>query len=165
MSQEKLEHDHRSVGPWVWLLPAAYAIHIVEEAFGGGGIMGYMSAGGGMSFSLAQFAGANLIVAVILCLAAWSARRWEIFRWSIVAGAAVLLSNAAGHAAVSAATRSYVAGLWTGLVLFVSVGVFLLIRMWHLVSRRVYAVAIVAGIVLHWAVIWVAFRLPNFRPR
>jgi hypothetical protein len=164
MSQGKLERSRDSLGFWVWLLPAAYAIHVIEEAFGGSGLTGWMSAGGGVRLSLAQFAGLNIIAFVLLCLAAWAAGRWEGLRWPLVTGATIILANGAAHALISVATRSYVPGLWSGLVLYIPVGAIFLIRLWRLVSRRWYAAAAAAGFIIHGAVIWIVLRLPGFRP-
>lgn len=164
MSQGKLERRRDSLGLWVWVLPAVYAIHVTEEAFGGSGLMGWMSAGGGVRLSLAQFAGLNLVGIVFLCLATGAARRWERWRWLLVTGATIVLANGAAHGLISAATRSYVPGLWSGLALYIPIGALFLIHLWRGVSRLLYAIAVAAGFGIHGAVIWIVLRLPGFRP-
>jgi hypothetical protein len=164
MNKAMLAPSNKSPGHWVWVLPAAYAIHVAEEAFGGGGLMGWMAAGGGARLSLAQFAELNLIGIVCLCLATWMARRWGRWRWLLAIGGTIVLANGAAHIAISAATRTYVPGLWSGLSLYVPIGALLLIYLWRRVSRPLYAVAVATGFGIHGAVIWIVLRLPAFRP-
>lgn len=43
------QNRSETVGRWTWLLPAAFLVHVAEEAFGGHGLMEWMVAGGGSS--------------------------------------------------------------------------------------------------------------------
>ena len=143
----------RSVGLWVWLIPAAYAVHVLEEAFGGDGLMCWMAAKGGVDWSLAEFFGANLIGLGTLCLAAWASRKWEVWRWPLVSGATIFIANGVWHAAICIMVRSYIPGVLTGLLLYVPLGGFVIIRMRHLVSLRVYLLGVFIGMVIHAATI------------
>ncbi len=153
-----------SVGIWIWSLPATYAVHVAEEAFGGHGLMQWMAAGGGARLSLATFLGLNLVGAGILCLAAWAARRSSVWRWPVVSGATILFVNGLAHVAICLTIRSYVPGVWTGLFLYVPVGCALLFRLRRLMSPRLFATAIAAGLVIHGVVLWLVLRMPGFRP-
>jgi Protein of unknown function with HXXEE motif len=155
---------NQSIGMWAWLLPAAYASHAAEEAFGGHGLMGWMAAGGGVRLSLAAFIGLNLVGAGALCLAAWAARRWTIWRWPMVSGATIVLVNGIWHGAVCVMTRSYVPGILTGLFLYVPLGGILLLRLRRLVSPWLFVSAIAIGFMIHGVVLWLVLRMPGFQP-
>ena len=150
-----------SVGPWVWAIPAAYAVHVLEEAFGGHGLMCWMAAGGGVDWSLAEFFGVNMAGLLTLCLAAWAARKWEAWRWPIVSGATIFIANGIWHAAICAMTGSYISGVLTGLLLYIPLGLFVMFRLRHLISPRSYVFAIVIGMVIHAATIWAVLKMPG----
>jgi hypothetical protein len=164
MNQSALAGKRDSPGAWVWVLPAAYAIHAAEEAFGGGGFMEWMAVRGGLRLTLAQFLGLNLAGLVLLCVAMWGSRRRQAWRWTIVCAAAIILTNGVAHAAISIVTASYVPGLWTGLLLYAPLGTIFLVHAWGLMSRRAYAAGAGTGFAIHGAVLWVVLRMPGFRP-
>ncbi len=150
-------------GMWAWLLPAAYAAHVVEEAFGGRGFMEWMASVGGVRLSLAAFIGLNLVGAGMLCLAAWASRRSSAGRWLLASGAAVVFVNGFWHSAICMAVRSYIPGVWTGIFLYIPLGGFLLIRLRQLVSLRPFMASIGAGILIHEVTLWIVLRTPYFR--
>jgi hypothetical protein len=152
-----------SVGIWAWLLPAAYASHAVEEAFGGHGLMEWMAAGGGVRLSLAAFIGLNLVGAGLLCLAAWAARRSRGWRWLLISGATIIFINGIWHIAICVMARSYIPGVWTGLFLYVPLGGVFLLRLRRLVSLRLFVFAIAIGIIIHEVTLWLVLRMPGFQ--
>jgi len=152
-----------AVGWWPWLLPAAYAVHVVEEAFGGDGLMSWMAAGGGVDWTLAEFFGANIVGLGTLCLAAWAARRWKAWLWPLVSGATIFVANGVWHAAISVMTRSYVPGVLTGLLLYIPLGCFVMFHMRHRLSPRGFIIAIFVGMVIHAATIWLVLQMPGFQ--
>ena len=82
------EHNKsEALGMWVWFVPAAYIVHVAEEAFGGNGLMEWMTAGGGVRFSLAQFLGINLVFGLGGSeLSGGSGIAWEAHVGGFVAG-------------------------------------------------------------------------------
>jgi hypothetical protein len=148
---------------WAWYLPVAYVFHVAEEAFGGGGLMKWMAAGGGARLSLTGFIGLNVAGVGLMCLAAWAARKSRVWRWPLASGATIILVNGICHIAVSVMTRAYVPGLWTGLFLYVPLGGFLLFRLRLLMSPRLFVFAVVLGFVIHGAVLWLVLRMPGFQ--
>ncbi len=164
MDQKALVARRDSPGPWVWALPAAYAIHVAEEASVGKGFMEWMAERGGIRMTLARFIELNLAGILLLCLAVWAARRWTASRWLLATAAAILLVNGVAHTGISIIAKSYVPGLWTGLLLYVPVGVIFLVHLWGHMSRRAFVGGAVAGFAIHGAVLWVIFRMPGFRP-
>ena len=163
MSHSKDPNRNEWVGMWAWWLPAAYVSHVVEEAFGGHGLMEWMAAGGGARLSLAEFIGLNLVGAGMMCLAAWAARKSKVWRWPLVSGATIVFVNGLCHIAVCVMTRSYVPGVWTGLLLYVPVGGILLFRLRRLMSPWLFASAIAIGIMIHGATLWLVLRMPGFQ--
>jgi len=150
------------IGLWTWLVPIAFTIHVVEEAFGGDGLMEWMAAGGGVDWSLVEFLGANMVGLGVLCLAAWAARRWEAWRWPLVSGVTIFIANGIWHAAICVMTRSYIPGVLTGLLLYIPVGGFVIFRLRNQIPPGVYIFAIFVGMVIHGAVIWLVLRMPGF---
>jgi len=150
---------------WVWLLPFSYAAHVVEEAFGGDGIAGWIIAQGGVRFSIAGFLGINLLALAIIVGATWAARKFPAWRWTLVSGGTILLVNGLCHIVVSAAMRSYVSGLWTGLVLYAPLGGVLLFYLRRIVSARIFWAAAAAGFMIHAAVLWIVFGMPGLPAR
>jgi hypothetical protein len=159
LSSEQKQNE--SVKMWAWLLPAVYACHVAEEAFGGYGLMEWMAAEGGVRFTLGAFLRINLIGVSLLCLAAWAARKWRAWQWPLVSGAAIILINGVWHAILCVTTRSYVPGVWTGLFLYVPLGVFLLARMRPFLSLWLFVSAIGFGLVIHRATLWLVLRIPG----
>jgi hypothetical protein len=151
------------VGMWAWFLPAAYLSHVAEEAFGGHGLMEWMAAGGGARLSMAEFIGLNLVGAGVLCLAAWAARRSNIWRWPLVSGATIFVANGIWHVAICMMTRSYIPGLWTSLVLYIPLGGFLLFRLRPLMPPWLFTSAIVVGMTIHGVTLWLVLRMPGFQ--
>jgi hypothetical protein len=147
------------------MLPAAYALHVTEEAFGGHGLAAWIIAREGIRFSLASFIGSNLVGLALIVVATSAARRWAVWGWTLVSGGAILLANGVCHVAVSAAMRCYVPGMWTGLLLYVPLGGVLIFRLRRSMSPGVFALAIIAGFAIHAAVLWVVFGLHGLRLR
>lgn len=159
-----VDRKDASIGTWGWLLPAVYSIHVAEEGLGGMGLMRWMAAGGGLHLTTAEFIGVNAVGVAALCVAAWGARRWIILRWLLVVGAAIIFVNGLSHIAVCAVTRSYVSGLYTSIVLYLPLGGILLYRLGRLVPIRLFALAVILGLVIHGAVLWIVLRMPGFVP-
>jgi len=153
---------NQPVGPWAWLLPVAYAVHVVEEAFGGRGFTQWMAAGGGLHLSITEFIALNSVGISVLCLVAWAARESPAWRWLLVGGATILFVNGICHVAVCVATQGYVPGMWTGLVLYMPLGAVLLFVMRRLVPPRLFWLGVACGFIIHGTVIWMVLRMPGF---
>jgi hypothetical protein len=138
-------------GPWVWLFPLAYGLHIAEEyAFH---FPAYVANLSGRHISIAQFLVINAIFwilmfgTVVLVLARLTQP------WLIVTLAAVLGINAALHIVASVVTFTYSPGTVTAAFLYVPLVVFALRRILPHVSRRVAVRAAALGAVIHAGVI------------
>jgi hypothetical protein len=151
------------IGRWVWLLPAAYACHVMEEAYGGSGLIGWMIERGGPRQPMAVFLGINLVGFAFTGAAAWAARRSSSWLWPLASAGTILFMNGLSHVAASIAMRYYVSGMWTGIALYIPLGAALLLRVRRLVRPRVFWAAVAAGFLIHAAVLWIAvFGSPWF---
>ncbi|MCX5752370.1 MAG: HXXEE domain-containing protein [Candidatus Krumholzibacteria bacterium] len=161
MNLENVIRRDAAVGRWVWLLPLAYAIHVIEEAYGGRGLLGWMIERGGLRLSIADFLGVNFVGLAIIAVATWGARRRQSWLWTLASAGAILLVNGMSHIAASAAVRYYVSGMWTGIAIYIPLGAVLLFRVRRLVRPRVFWAAVAVGFVIHAAVLWVVFGAPG----
>ncbi len=151
------------IGRWIWLLPAAYAFHVMEEAYGGHGLIGWMNERGGIHLSMAAFLCLNLIGLAIVAVATWGARMHRLWQWPLASAGTILFMNGLSHVAASIATRHYVSGMWTGILFYVPLGAALLLRVQRLVSPLIFWAAVSVGFVIHAAVLWiVVFGSPWF---
>ncbi len=151
------------LGKWIWLLPLAYASHVMEEAYGGHGLIGWMNERGGIHLSMAAFFVVNLVGLAIIAVATWGARMHRLWQWPLASAGTILFMNGLSHVAASIAVRQYVSGMWTGIVLYIPLGAVLLVRVQRLVRPWVFRAAVAVGFVIHAAVLWiVVFGAPWF---
>ena len=151
-------------GPWVWLFPFAYGLHIAEEyAFH---FPAYVATVSGRHISNSQFLFLSavfwflMVVAVVVVLARPSQA------WLVVTLAAVLGINSAIHLLGSVVTATYSPGTVTAAFLYVPLVVYALRRILPYVSRGVAVRAAALGAVIHAGVILLAANpslIPSLR--
>jgi hypothetical protein len=161
MNRENAARRDAPLGWWIWLLPLSYALHVMEEGYGGRGLVGWMIERGGLHLSMAGFLGVNLVGLAIIAVASWGARTRPSWRWTLASAGTILLVNGIAHVAASFAVRYYVSGMLTGVVLYIPMGSILLLRVRRLVRPRVFWAAVGTGFAIHAAVLWVVFGLPG----
>jgi Protein of unknown function with HXXEE motif len=143
------------IGSWAWLFPLTYLIHIAEEYWGN--FPAWIARFWGVESSLSNFLSWNggawvmMTVGVILVLKTAS------YRWLLVSFGAVVLINGVVHALASILTLSYSPGLISGLLLYVPLGTFTLRHARSRVNRRTFNAGIVVGVLMHVAVVLLAF--------
>jgi len=151
------------LGRWIWLLPLAYALHVIEEAYGGHGLIGWMIERGGLHLSMGVFFGANVVGLAIIAAATWGARMHRAWQWPIASAGAILFMNGLSHVAASIASRHYVSGMYTGIAFYLPLGALLLVRVQGRVRPGVFWAAVAVGFVIHAAALWlVVFGAPGF---
>jgi hypothetical protein len=155
------EPQDELVGRWVWLLPLAYALHVIEEGYGGRGLVGWMIERGGLQLSMAMFLGVNLVGLAIIAIATGGALRRPSWLWTLASAGTILFVNGIAHVAASVAARYYVSGMWTGIAFYIPLGAVLLFRMRRLVRPRIFWAAVGAGFAIHAAVLWIVFGAPG----
>lgn len=148
-------------GPWVWLFPLAYGLHIVEEyAFH---FPAYVANVSGMHISNSGFLFLNavfwLLTVAAICIVL--ARPSQV--WLVITLAAVLCINAAVHVLGSIVTATYSPGTVTGVLLYVPLVVYALRRVLPHVSRGIAMRAVALGAAIHAGVFLLAAN-PSLMP-
>ena len=133
--------------PLVWLLIAAYVVHVVEEWFGGFPRWFRLIAGRPLPSDV--FLTINTIAMVVLIAAAVATTRRESLGWLAIAIATIELVNGLAHLLGSMVTASYSPGVITGVLLYVPLAQLALLRAWEQVSRPFFWRGVAAGIVAH----------------
>ncbi len=146
------------LGRWVWLVPLAYAAHVIEEAFGGQGFVAWVVERGGPQMTVGLFFVLNIVGLALLAAATFLARRFRALQWLLATAGAILFMNGLIHFAAAIASRRYVPGMVTGLVLYLPLGSLVLMSIERRVRARVFWIAAAGGFAIHAAVLWyVAF--------
>jgi hypothetical protein len=143
-----------STGPWVWLFPLAYGLHIAEDySFH---FPAYAASLTGRLMTNPQFLFINavfwllMVVAVVLVLARPS------LAWLVVTIAAVLGINAALHIVGSIVTFTYSPGTATAALLYVPLVAHALRQVLPHVGRKAAVRAAALGAAIHAGVVLLA---------
>lgn len=130
----------------VWLFPAAYALHILEEWFGG--FPEWLAVFGGAPMPRGVFVVINATAFSAMLLAARAAVRREAHGWMAVGIATIVLTNGLAHILSSLATGTYSPGLFTGVVLYLPLGQLALLRAWQQAGAS-FSRGVAAGLAVH----------------
>ncbi len=133
---------------WPLLFPLTYLVHIAEEYWCGGGFYNWARVLG-MHMNGGRFLQINAVawsVMALLCLLAVAVAR---MRGVTLSFAAAVSLNSAAHTIASIVTASYSPGLFSGLLLWLPLGLYTLRRAYAGMNRRVYWGAIAWGLVMH----------------
>ena len=139
----------------VWLLPASYAVHILEEWFGG--FPEWVAAIAGGVLSREVFVAINIIAMMLMIAAARAAIRREENGWMAVAIATVLLVNAFLHFAGTLLTRSYSPGLVSSIILYAPLCQLLILRARTQATASAVRRGVATGLAMHAVVVLIAF--------
>ena len=139
----------------VWLLPLAYALHILEEWFGG--FPEWMALVIGSPLPRGTFVVINSVALLLMILATCAATRRESNGWMVIAIATILLVNGVAHLFGSLATGSYSPGLFSGVILYLPLASLVLLRASGQAGRDLVATGVVVGIALHALVVMIAY--------
>jgi hypothetical protein len=140
-----------------WLLPGAYALHLLEEWVGGFPEWVALVAGG--ELPRAGFLAINAVAFAAMLMATRAAVAREVNGWMGIAIASILFVNALAHVAGSLVTRSYSPGLVTGVVLYLPLSALVLMRAWLQATPGAFARGVAAGLVVHALVVAIAYAL------
>lgn len=138
---------------WGWLFPATYALHILEEVWGGEGFPAWLAHFAGVNLAGGQFLTWNIVALLLMTAGVVLAWRFRRLRWLLVAYAVAFLLNAFSHLAASLYTASYSPGLISGLLLWLPFGAWSLLRFRKTVSRRQQRAGLLVGLLMHCVVL------------
>ena len=149
--------DQRRRPWWLLLLPASFLFHIAEEWFAGQGFPAWTAQLGGSGIPPARFIVINAIAwpgSLVLMGASIVTPELD---WFPAAFATMILVNAVLHAVGTVVTSTYSPGLVTALLLFLPFGLAALRYCRRSLNPHRFAMAVVAGLFIHIAVIAIAF--------
>ena len=141
---------------WGWLFPATYALHILEEVWGGEGFAAWMARVAGVELAARQFLVWNALALLLMVVGVLLAERFRHLRWLLVAYGVAFLLNALSHLVASLYTASYSPGLVSGLLLWLPLGALALLRYRKRLTRRGRRAGLLVGLLMHCAVLALA---------
>ena len=141
---------------WGWLFPATYALHILEELWGGEGFTAWMARVAGVELAPGRFLVWNALAFLLMAAGVLLAERFRHLRWLLLAYAVAFTLNALSHLAASLYTASYSPGLFSGLLLWLPLGALALLRYRKTLTRRGRRAGLAVGLLMHCAVVWLA---------
>jgi hypothetical protein len=140
----------------LWLLAAAFAIHIAEEWIGG--FPEWVARIASRPMPNGAFLIINGIAMALMIVGVRAAIRSERSGWIAVTIATIALVNTLAHLAGAILTRSYAPGLISAVVLYVPLGTLTMMRALEQARDQVTR-GVVAGLLLHGAVFVIALAL------
>jgi hypothetical protein len=138
-----------------WLLPLSYALHLLEEWFGG--FRDWIAMFAGSPLPATAFIVINAIAMVLMIAATWASTTRTGYSWAGIAVATVLVVNALAHAFGTLVTSSYSPGLVTALLLYLPLAGLVLLRASSRADRAAFRTGVVTGFAIHALVFLVAF--------
>ncbi len=141
--------------PLVWLFPLSYALHILEEWFGG--FPEWVGLVAGSELPRAAFFAINAVALVTMIVATRAATASEKNGWVAVALPTILFANAVAHVLGSVLTETYSPGLFTSVVLYFPIAQLALMRAWAQSRRAMFVRGVMTGLVVHAAVVVIAW--------
>jgi hypothetical protein len=141
-------------GPWVWLFPLAYCLHIAEEYWLHFPV--WVANVSGRHISNPQFLVLNTIFWLLVVAAVVLIRARPSQVWLVVTLAAILGINAGLHLLGCAVTATYSPGAITGLILYIPLVAYALQNVIPRVSRGLAVRAAALGAAIHAVVILLA---------
>ncbi len=136
-----------------WLYPATYAVHILEELWGGEGFTAWLARVAAVELSTRQFLVWNALALLLMLVGVPLALRFRRLRWLLAACGVAFLLNTLSHLAASLYTISYSPGLLSGLLLWVPLGAWTLLHFKKTLGRRGFRAGLLVGLLMHAAVL------------
>jgi len=148
-------------GPWIWLFPASYAVHVAEEGLAGERFYRWIRRVVGREVVGRTFLAVNLAYETAMGAAVWRARSRVDFGWIVATMGTITAIHGVGHLAGSVATRSYSPGLVSGIAVWTPLGLFAVVRARRLLPRAVWRRSIAAGVAVNAAIGLLALPLSH----
>ncbi|MGA3294372.1 MAG: HXXEE domain-containing protein [Candidatus Acidiferrales bacterium] len=134
--------------PWLVLFPATYLLHILEEYWAGEGFHRWIRRIARISLTPAQFLSINAVLWVAMDFAIFSVHSLSTEGSIVVALAVIVSVNGLGHLLGTLYTGSYSPGVATGLVFWVPLGIYALIRTAQVLSAALLWIGVAAGLMI-----------------
>ncbi|HEY0545909.1 MAG TPA: HXXEE domain-containing protein [Pyrinomonadaceae bacterium] len=127
---------------WLWLFPAAYFLHIIEELWG-------VEAMSGNHLSRTKFIGLSSAAWLLMVIGLVLAQRFGFPQMLAVCLSTIFVVNGLSHLVHSLMMAGYATGVFTGTAILIPLGLATLIGLRHSMRRRRYLAGIALGIIIH----------------
>lgn len=145
MTQLPDERHNKSIQFWSWLIPVTYLIHIAEEYWGGEGYPAYILRIRGVHLSTTRFLVAQGVGLFLVIVGVTLARLFNFPRMMLIILGAIIFVNGITHTATSI-THGYGPGLFSSLLIWMPVGLFILLRFRKEMTAARYWTAVAIGV-------------------
>jgi len=135
------------VGPWIFLFPSTYLVHIAEEYWGG--LPARAAELTGLAIPEAAFLAANGFFWILMLAAVVWTLRQPSRAPLIITLATIVTVNATLHVGGTLLTASYSPGLVSGVLLWLPLGVTALTRGFPALPQRGFRHGVLAGVLVH----------------
>jgi len=146
---------------WLWLFPASYAVHVLEEGLAGERFHRWIRHATGRTLNPGAFWAVNGVLWAMMVGAVLAARNHGALDWIVTALGTLVAVNGAGHIVGTLFTGTYSPGLFTGGLLWLPLGLSVLWKAWQAGSRVSFATGVVLGLVVQAGVASLAFALSH----
>ncbi|APV48866.1 hypothetical protein BWI17_03730 [Betaproteobacteria bacterium GR16-43] len=154
MRRSPLHSARHEIGPWVWLFPLAYGLHVAEEYWLH--FPEWVSNFSQSFVSNPQFLFLNGVFWLLMVASVVAIRARASLTWLVATLAAILGINAALHLLGSLVTRTYSPGSITAALLYIPLVVYAFRQVLPRVSRGVALRAVGLGAAIHVGVMLLA---------
>jgi hypothetical protein len=134
---------------WIWLFPATYLIHAMEEYWGGEGFYRWVARIIGRGMTPEQFIWINSFGWMLMVVTIVALRKTPSVRWLTITWATVVFINGMAHLVGSIWTETYSPGVVSGTLLWIPLGAATFYRSWKRVTLRSFIAGLVVGAVIH----------------
>ena len=141
----------------MWLYPASYLLHIIEELWGGDGFVAWFSKAFSRGLTDRSFLTLNCLALALLTAGIILILKGAPLRWLLPSFATAVLTNGLSHLLASLWTASYSPGTYTGLLLWVPLGAGTLWHMWARMKAGKFWTGVTLGLSIHAVVLLVLF--------
>lgn len=150
---------------WLWLFPLTYLVHLAEEAWAGERFYRWIARVTGRPMRVGAWIGLNALFLCAMVVAVWQVRLEGAPLWIVPGLASITTINACIHLIGGRVTRTYSPGLWSGLLLWLPLG---LVTLWIAAEQlpgSSWWRGVGAGILVHGIVVLCAFAVTRFPER
>jgi hypothetical protein len=148
---------------WIWLYPATYLLHILEETFTGERFYNWIRRIVGRRVPARAFLVLNACFFALM-IAAVSILQAGGWGWLLPALGTITAVNGFGHFIGSLATRSYSPGLITGILMWLPLGIAGLTLSRSALSAEAWWLGVAAGAIASGLIISIAFVVSRITP-